>query len=264
MRLLNQTHYDPFFDHKGHLRLCECVFSSWVCVPVRTHEWRLRDRFWLDWCPSPDESEILMCQQGWIMHAAPLPLFSTSCLQSFASLFITTATSEEIFTFIFSPPPPGLLPYANEVLLPPPPPPRSPLGQPCSPSEQLTRSYHRALQKFLLLKFRRISRWGACKHLRWKWPSALTCTARYQVTGGRRAAIDTGWQLHPWLTGVIRRIRLTDKRADKAGDKLTNQDLVKEGIPFVLKRPVRNVWQNNPCSSTAALGCSLRYFQLVE
>lgn len=163
----------------------------------------------------------------------------------------------------FQPFPPGLLPYANEVLLPPPPP-RSPLGQPCSPSEQLTRSYHRALQKFLLLKFRRISRWGACKHLRWKWPSALTCTARYQVTGGRRAAIDTGWQLHPWLTGVIRRIRLTDKRADKAGDKLTNQDLVKEGIPFVLKRPVRNVWQNNPCSSTAALGCSLRYFQLVE
>lgn len=106
MRLLNQNHYDLSSTTRitcGYV--CVCVFSSWVCVPVRTHEWRLRDRFWLDWCPSPDESEILMCQQGWIMHAAPLPLFSTSCLQSFASLFITTATSEEIFTFIFSPPP---------------------------------------------------------------------------------------------------------------------------------------------------------------
>lgn len=227
--------------------VCVCVFSSWVCVSVRTHEWRLRDRFWLDWCPSPDESEILMCQQGWIMHAAPLPLFSTSCLQSFASLFITTATSEDIFTFIFSPPPSRPPPLCKRgFAAAAAPPPRSPLGQPCSLSEQLTRSYHRVLQKFLLSKFRRISRWGTggfvsfslCKHLRWKWPNGLMCTARYQVTGGRRAAIDTGWQLHPWLTGVIRRIRLTDKRADKAGDKLTNQDLVKEGIPFVLKRPV--------------------------
>lgn len=52
---------------------CACV-SVWVYV----HEWKLRNRLWLDWCPSPDESQILMCQQGWIMHTAPLPRFSSS------------------------------------------------------------------------------------------------------------------------------------------------------------------------------------------
>lgn len=41
---------------------------------------RLRDRLWLNWCPSPDESEILMYQQGWIMHSPPLPLLSSSLL----------------------------------------------------------------------------------------------------------------------------------------------------------------------------------------
>lgn len=52
------------------------VSLSSVCA----YERRLRDRLWLDWCPSPDESEFLMCQQGWIMHSPPLPLFSSSLL----------------------------------------------------------------------------------------------------------------------------------------------------------------------------------------
>lgn len=78
------------------VHLCMCRPPLWLC----TDEWRVRDRLWLDWCPSPDESEIVMCQQGWIMHALSLLLllrpFSTSCLQSFVCLFITTATSEDI------------------------------------------------------------------------------------------------------------------------------------------------------------------------
>ena len=48
-------------------------------------------------------------------------------------------------------------------------------------------------------------------------------TAHYPIMGGGSAAIDSVWQLHPWLTGVIRRVGLTDKMADKAGDKLPNQ-----------------------------------------
>lgn len=49
---------------------------SIVCLSLSalTLERRRRDGLWLDWCPSSDESEILMCQQGWIMHSPPLPL----------------------------------------------------------------------------------------------------------------------------------------------------------------------------------------------
>lgn len=59
----------------------------------------------------------------------------------------------------------------------------------------------------------------------WKWLNVLMYTAHYPIKGGGCAAIDSVWQLHVWLTGVIRRVGLTDKMADKAEDKLPNQNL---------------------------------------
>lgn len=227
---------------------CVCVCSSCVCVCVCAYEWGLRDRLWLDWCPSPDESEILMCQQGWIMHTPPLPLLSTSCLQSFASLFITTATSEDIFTFLFTPPPLlPLLPLCKRGH-------RSPVaaaaslssGQPSSSTStasSFSSSSSSSVRSLCCLLCRRFCTLHDKQHvfflfgwhLRWKWLKVLMYTAHYPIMGGRSAAIDSVWQLHPWLTAVIRRVSLTDKMADKAGDKLPNQNLEKEWAPSTLK-----------------------------
>lgn len=60
----------------------------------------------------------------------------------------------------------------------------------------------------------------------------LTCTGHYPVIGGGSVAIDWVWQLHPWLTVVIRGVSLTDKMADKAADKLAHQNLDVEVAPF--------------------------------
>lgn len=61
-----------------------------------------------------------------------------------------------------------------------------------------------------------------------KWLNVLMYRGHYPLTGGGSAAIDSVWQLHHWLTGVIRREALTDKMAEKAEDKLPNQNLGKE------------------------------------
>lgn len=65
MRLLNQTHYDPFFDHKGHLRYVSVSFlhgSVFPCVHMSEGSeigfdltdalLQMNQRFW---CVSRDE-----------------------------------------------------------------------------------------------------------------------------------------------------------------------------------------------------------------
>lgn len=181
--------------------------SSCLCVCI--YEWRLRDGLWLDWSPSPDESQILMCQQGWIMHIAclylsstppPLPphLFSTSCLQPFSSLKIITATSEDIVAFPCPPLPFLVSRFCCWC---------GPLAVLWSTQlQQLTHSFHQASQKVLCCK---------PKHRFRAFPDENGKTKVYAVhhsiAGQGREAIDTVWQLRPWLTGVIRGLRLTDE-----------------------------------------------------
>ena len=78
-----------------------------------------------------------------------------------------------------------------------------------------------------------------CWRSHWKWLNMLMYTPHYPIMGGGSVAIDWVWQLHPWLTGVIRRIGLTDKMADKARDKLSNQKLYEEWALSTLRGTVR-------------------------
>lgn len=161
-----------------------------LCVKVCIYEWRLKDRLWLDWCPSPDESEILMCQQGWIMHTPPLPLFSSSLVFSRSLRFSSQLPHLKTSLSLFSPHPsssPSLCKRGHNfplavlrtallsastdklVLL---------LNVKFCPSE--LSAWHRmttdALSELFLM-------W----HLHWKWLNVLMYTARYPIMVGRSA-----------------------------------------------------------------------------
>lgn len=101
--MVNQTRFHLFLSH---VQLCVCVLVHCVSVlSVCAYERRLRDRMWLDWCPSSDESAILMCQQEWIMHSPPLPLLSSPPLVLSRS---TLFSSQLPHLKTSSPPPPPL------------------------------------------------------------------------------------------------------------------------------------------------------------
>lgn len=214
--------------------MCLC-FRVWIWVKAKRWvvTWLMPFSRWIR------DSDVSAGMNNAHSSTTSLPLFSTSCLQSSASLFITTATSEAIFTFPLTPPPSPSLPLckrghhypiaAAAALLS--------SGQPSSLLQQLTHSSPlewdlsfsvNALQRcFLHIAWPGtcFSRFSFCWHLHWNWLNVLMYTAHYPIMGGGSAAIDWVWQLHPWLTGVIRRVGLTDKMADKAEDKLPNQNL---------------------------------------
>lgn len=131
VRLLSRTSIvnpEPFSSHSQSCVItCKCVYHvsvSSACASER----RLQDRLWLDWCPSPDESEILMCQQGWIMHGPPLPLLSSSLLH-LLSLVVRFSfhRSCHIWRHLHRLPPPSphphpflSSPYAKDAIISPP------------------------------------------------------------------------------------------------------------------------------------------------
>lgn len=164
-----------------------------------------------------------MCQQGWIMHIPPLPLLSlplslppsTSCLQSFLSLFITAATSEDVFT-LPHPPVPSLPPSLPFFFSAPSAKKKKKdgtiaatvrslwSGQPLV--RQLTHTYP-PLQ--LEVKPRRVFLCALHDQKKNK-PHTLhpaliftrwlsVCTTHYPIMWRGRAAVDSVWQLHVWL-----------------------------------------------------------------
>jgi len=178
-------------------------------------------------------------------HLFPLPLFSTSCLQSFASLFITTATSEDIFTFLLTPPPPPppLLPYAKEgiispllLLLPRCPPVNPPLYFNSFFSSWIrTQCWIHCHLKFYRVPFAEMLCTMTQEHILWAFNSADICTENGLMCWCTHLIIQSWeWEVQPltrfdsyipdWQQSLEGKV-LTDKMADKAEEKLPNQNL---------------------------------------
>lgn len=202
-----------------------------------------------------------MCQQGWIMHTLPLPLFSSLPLHLLSSVVrLSFHHSCHIWRHLHLPlhPSPSSSPPSMQK--------RASFLYCCCCccrcflavlwstllSNLTANSFFSSLMRFfcfLWLKFCRVSSAEVSAHcvtgdtcsfysadiLHWKWLNVLMHTANYPIIEGRSAAIDSVWQLHPWVTGVIKRVGLTGKMADKAGDKLPHQNLEKEWAPSTLK-----------------------------
>lgn len=127
------------------------------------------------------------------MHSPPLPLplLSTSCLQSFASLFITAATSEDIFTLLLllllttppSPPLPSPCEGRHHSAAASPSSGSAPQVKPIKififPDSTLKQLFFWAIYSFAPLTF------GAEKCL-----NVCLYTAHYPIMGGWRATID--------------------------------------------------------------------------
>lgn len=174
--------------------------EGWVVTRMMPFSWWIRD---FDVSAGMNNARCLT--------SPPPPLLSTSCLQPFTSPLIITEDHSLC-------PSPSCCPHLRqrEAAFSP------SSGQPCSQ---------------LLLNPNPIQKVKSCKRdpLFRAFPywtengKTLMQALHYPITAESSAAIGTVWQLHPWVTRVIRWVGLTDKMADEAGDGLSNQNVENEG-----------------------------------